>query len=101
MSHYHRRIDELFGQLLKFLAPLNGLSQRVSLFGGDVAGHVLTAVPDLVFEVRSPVLAGVPERGVPLGLERAALHTLDLLHALEDLLSLVKESIHGGIIPMH
>ena len=79
----------------------NGLSQGVGFVRGDVAGHVLTRFPDLVFEVGAPVLTRVPQRGARLSLERAALHALDLLHLLEDLLSPVHEWIHGGTIPSH
>jgi len=87
----HGGVDELFGQLLKLLAPLNGLGQRIGLLRGNMAGEVAATFPDLVFEVRPPVLPGVPGRGPRLSLKRTVFHALDLLHLLKDLLAFVKD----------
>jgi hypothetical protein len=83
------------GQRFKLLATRNGLSQGVGFIGRDAAGHVLAVFPDLIFEIRTSVLPGMPERRAGRAAEGAVLHALDLFHLLEKLPSFVGEWIHG------
>ena len=49
-----------------------------------------------MFVVRSAVFTGVSFRRACLALQRAVFHALNELHLLEDLLSFVSQTVHGG-----
>ena len=49
-----------------------------------------------MFVVRPAVFSGVSFGRPSLALQRAVFHALNELHLLEDLLSFVSQSVHGG-----
>jgi hypothetical protein len=83
------------GQFFKLLAALNGLGQSGRPIGRDAPGQIAAFLSNLMLEIRPSALVGVSLRGPGLGLKRAAFHTVDLLHLLEDLAAFMcKRIIH-------
>ena len=85
----------MIGELLKLFAAFNRLGQGVGLVSGNSPAKVLAVLPNLVFEIRPLVLAGISLGGAVFLLKRTVFHALDLLHLLENLLPFVSERIHG------